>query len=160
MKTIPVMLSIFLSSAVCADLFVQCPRLINGETVATDVTIHAKGKTIVAIVAGRVAGSPDDTTIELRDATCMPGLIDTHVHITSELNPKRFADRFKLDPADYAGRDGIADDLMDFSFGSKVNIWKSLLLLSNFIIPINKDSGVRANVIWSLGIEYTFGAVD
>ena len=34
--------------------------------------------------------------------TCMPGLIDMHVHITSELSPTRFVDRFRLEPADYA----------------------------------------------------------
>ena len=41
-------------------------------------------------------------TIELKDHTCMPGLMDMHVHIITETNPDRFVDRFRLEPADFA----------------------------------------------------------
>jgi hypothetical protein len=57
-------------------------------------------------------------------------------------------------------RDGIGDDLLDVSFGGKLNVWKSLLLIANFIVPINGNEGLRSNLIWSLGFEYTFGDVD
>ena len=40
--------------------------------------------------------------IELDDHTCMPGLMDMHVHIITETSPDRFVDRFRLEPADFA----------------------------------------------------------
>jgi imidazolonepropionase-like amidohydrolase len=43
-------------------------------------------------------------TIELGQATCLPGLIDSHVHLTSEFGPTTYSDQFRLNPADYAIR--------------------------------------------------------
>lgn len=85
-----------------ADTYIQCERLIDGERLLDNRTIQVDDKRIVAVHEGRVSGSDADTAVRLDDSTCMPGLIDTHVHITSELSPTRFADRFRLDPTDYA----------------------------------------------------------
>jgi imidazolonepropionase-like amidohydrolase len=38
------------------------------------------------------------------DATCMPGLIDSHTHLTSETSPTGYTDQFRLNAADYAIR--------------------------------------------------------
>lgn len=67
--------------------------------------------------------------------------------------------------SDFLGRfepdgDGIGDDLLDVSVGAKVNVWKSLLVVGNTVLPLNRNHGLRADVIWSLGLEYTFGAGD
>ena len=85
-----------------ADIFINCPRLLNGEseTLFENKTIQVKGNRIESVHDGRVSGSANDQNISLVDATCMPGLIDAHVHITSQQSPNRFADRFKQDPAD------------------------------------------------------------
>ena len=85
-----------------ADIFIKCPRLLNGEseTLFVNKTIQVKGNRIESVHDGRVSGSANDQNISLVDATCMPGLIDAHVHITSQQSPNRFADRFKQDPAD------------------------------------------------------------
>ena len=85
-----------------ADIFIKCPRLLNGEseTLFENKTIQVKGNRIESVHDGRVSGSANDQNINLVDATCMPGLIDAHVHITSQQSPNRFADRFKQDPAD------------------------------------------------------------
>jgi imidazolonepropionase-like amidohydrolase len=85
-----------------ADIYVNCPRLLDGESEAihTNKTIHISGNRIVGLLDGFVAGTIDDTTVKLDDQTCMPGLIDAHVHITSQQSPTRFVDRFRLDPAE------------------------------------------------------------
>ena len=56
--------------------------------------------------------------------------------------------------------DGIGDNLLDGSIGAKFNVWRSLVLVSNFIVPINRNQGLRTNFIWALGIEYTFGGPE
>ena len=40
--------------------------------------------------------------IKMIDATCMPGLIDSHVHLTMQFSKSTYSDQFRLNPADYA----------------------------------------------------------
>ena len=54
------------------------------------------------IVPGFSKPSDDDKTINLKSSTVMPGLIDTHVHLTGEYNAKSQLQRFVLNEADYA----------------------------------------------------------
>ncbi len=102
-KTLAISMLLF-APIVAADLYVNCPRLLDGETeqVHTNKAIHIVGNRIKQLLNGKQTGERGDKTIELVDATCMPGLIDGHVHITSEQSPSRFVDRFRLDPADQA----------------------------------------------------------
>ena len=87
-----------------ADIYINCPRLLDGENLKLheNMTVQVSGERILAVHKGAVSGGAGDELIAFRDATCMPGLIDGHVHIASQQSPKRFADRFRLDPADQA----------------------------------------------------------
>lgn len=82
-------------------------RLIDGraDTVRTQVTVTVEGDRITAVTDGYVVAAPGDTVIDLRQATVMPGLMDMHVHISSEQSgASGYAERFFLNPADVALR--------------------------------------------------------
>lgn len=52
--------------------------------------------------------------------------------------------------------DGIGDHIVDLAIGAKWNVFGSFLLSANVQVPLNKDEGLRADVIWTVGAEYTF----
>jgi Putative MetA-pathway of phenol degradation len=52
--------------------------------------------------------------------------------------------------------DGIGDNTVDLALGAKWNIFGTFLLNANIQLPLNRDEGLRPNVIWTLGIENTF----
>ena len=63
------------------------------------------GDRIVGIADGFTAPAAGDTVVDLRTATLMPGLMDMHVHISSEQSGAAgYAERFFLNPADVALR--------------------------------------------------------
>ena len=66
------------------------------------MTIHISENKISKIVPGFSKPLDDDKTINLKSSTVMPGLIDTHVHLTGEYNAKSQLQRFVLNEADYA----------------------------------------------------------
>jgi hypothetical protein len=52
--------------------------------------------------------------------------------------------------------DGIGDNTVDLALGAKWNIFGTFLLNANIQLPLNRNEGLRPNVIWTLGIENTF----
>ncbi|MGH7369475.1 MAG: transporter [Candidatus Methylomirabilaceae bacterium] len=53
-----------------------------------------------------------------------------------------------------AGETG--EHITDLSLGAKWNPWKSLTLRANIQIPLDKNSGLRADFIPTVGVEYIF----
>jgi imidazolonepropionase-like amidohydrolase len=53
---------------------------------------------------GGLRAPPGATVIDLRSHTCMPGLIDLHVHLDNNLTPASFVEQFTLNPTDHAIR--------------------------------------------------------
>ena len=51
---------------------------------------------------------------------------------------------------------GIGDHIVDAALGLKWNAWRSLIVSGGVQLPLNPDEGLRADVIWTLGLEYTF----
>jgi hypothetical protein len=52
--------------------------------------------------------------------------------------------------------DGIGDHIVDIALGVKWNPVGAFLVSGNVMLPLNKDEGLRADVIWTIGVEYTF----
>ena len=86
----------------------QCGHLIdtaNGKMLGA-TTILIEGGRIKDVVGG--AQSPSGATIvDLSTQTCMPGLIDAHVHLTGETSRTQYVDKFHWNIADYAIRSTV-----------------------------------------------------
>ncbi len=81
----------------CGHLFDAVSARMLGET-----SITVAGARFGAITAG--APPAGAQVIELGHATCLPGLIDSHTHLTMAFDKTRYTDQFRLNPADYAIR--------------------------------------------------------
>ena len=92
-----------------AATVIHAGRLIDGVSskVRVEQTVIVEQGRIVAIEQGYRAPAAEDQFIDLRDSTLMPGLMDMHVHITSEYSRSSEVDRFKKNAADVA-LDGAA----------------------------------------------------
>ncbi len=88
------------------ETLLQCGRLVDVRAgqILTEMTVAVDGSTIRGVEQGFTTGNTTDTVIDLRTHTCMPGLIDTHVHLTSEYSAQSDIERFRLNPSDYAYR--------------------------------------------------------
>ncbi len=63
--------------------------------------------------------------------------------------------------ADLLGRwepegDDVGDHTLDLALGAKWNPIETLIFSGNVLFPLNPNEGLRADVIWSLGVEMTF----
>ena len=104
-KTITYIFGITLiGNFVNAETLIYAGNIINGVSnqIQSNMTIHISENKISKIVPGFSKPLDDDKTINLKSSTVMPGLIDTHVHLTGEYNAKSQLRRFVLNEADYA----------------------------------------------------------
>lgn len=82
----------------------QCGSIVDTESgrIIKEKTIVVSGNKIKSIENGFVNGSNEDTVIDLKGKTVLPGFIDMHVHIEGESSPTRYIERFTKNPADVA----------------------------------------------------------
>ena len=93
-----------LNGAQAATQTVDCGRLLDVKSGAwrERVSIVIDNGTITSV--GPMTAGPDH--VDLSNRSCLPGLIDMHVHLTSETQPAldAYRDRLTADPADMAYR--------------------------------------------------------
>ena len=91
-----------------APVALHCGHMIDADAgkLLGASTIVIDGQRIREVKAGRieVAGA---SVIELADRTCLPGLIDSHTHLTSQTSPTAYNDQFRWNAADYAIRSTV-----------------------------------------------------
>ena len=87
------------------NTFIHCGKLIDTENgkVLEEMTITVQDNMIISVEKGfKSAISKNDITIDLKDKTVLPGLIDMHVHLEQESNPKSYLQKFTLNNSDKA----------------------------------------------------------
>lgn len=98
-------LALMLSLGVFAQkTYIHAGKLVDVKTkkILTEQTIVVEGDKIVSVSAGYQSGGGSDQTIDLKNSTVMPGLMDMHVHIEGETSPTRYVDGFRDNEADIA----------------------------------------------------------
>jgi imidazolonepropionase-like amidohydrolase len=66
-------------------LAIRAPRLFDGERFHPDgVTVFTDAGRIRSVEAGSPPVGPDWRVVEFDDATILPGLIDSHVHLVAD----------------------------------------------------------------------------
>lgn len=98
-------LGAFLASSVAlSDTLIHAGRLIDGDAdqAVEEVTVRVSGSSIVAVESGYTSPAANDSVIDLREHTVLPGLMDMHVHISSEYSPNSRLNQFVKNEADLA----------------------------------------------------------
>src|SRR5476649_779201 len=93
---------------VAAPTAIHCGHLLDTQAgkLLGETTVVIHGKRIEAVMAGHEvpAGS---TEIDLATQTCLPGLIDSHTHLTSETSRTAYVDQYHWNNADYVVRSTV-----------------------------------------------------
>jgi len=97
---------LYSSMALSAQYLLQAGHMIDVKEgkVLAEVTITIDGNLITAVEPGYTTPRDGQLVVDLHDYTLMPGLMDMHVHLTTEVSPGLFTEKFLMESADYAYR--------------------------------------------------------
>ena len=94
------------SQITSASTVIHVGLLIDGENSvpSPEMSIVIEGSKILSVEAGFITPGSDDEYIDLSGYTVLPGLMDMHVHLSSEYSKKSFQEKITLNAGDYAIR--------------------------------------------------------
>ncbi|WP_347260569.1 amidohydrolase family protein [Rudaea sp.] len=104
---------------------IHCGHLIDTDAgkLLGESTIVVEGARIREVRPGRADVANAKQRFDLPASTCLPGLIDSHVHLTMEFGPTTYSDKFRLNPADFAIRSTVyAKRTLDAGFTTVRNL--------------------------------------
>ena len=92
--------------ALSSATVIHAGLLINGESSvpSPEMSIVIEGSKIQAIETGYITPDSEDEFIDLSGYTVLPGLMDMHVHLSSEYSKNSYQERISLNAGDYAIR--------------------------------------------------------
>jgi len=127
---------VLINGPVIADTLIHAGRVIDGVATQSvnDRTIRIVGNTITGIERGFTKPEETDRVIDMRDSTVMPGLIDLHVHLTSQYSSRSNVNRFILNEADYA---------LDAAKYAKITLEAGFTVVRNVGAPSNVTIALR-----------------
>jgi len=92
-------------SSLPTTTFVEAGRLLadpSNGVVQRDKTLVIRGNQVVEVRDGFVGDASQGKVVDLRQAFVLPGLIDSHVHLTGQQNPNSRLEEVTLSDADQA----------------------------------------------------------
>lgn len=130
-------------NVVAQTTYIHCGQLIDGKSdkVMEEMTIILDGNIISDVKKGYVEAPSSAETIDLKNKTVMPGLMDMHVHLESIYNKNSYLNRFTMSDADIAYRSvGFAEITLMSGFttvrdlgGSGVNVSLQKAIARGFV---------------------------
>lgn len=86
----------------------HCPALVDpvAGKLLGQTSVVVSGDRVTEVVSGFVT-RPDADVVELPGETCLPGLIDAHVHLSMEFSPTIYSDMLHLNQADWVVRSTV-----------------------------------------------------
>ena len=97
------------SSDLWATTFLHCGKLVDvrAGSIRERVTVVVEGSRFKSVEAGYSTPTSEAEVVDLTSHTCMPGLMDMHVHLFIQMSPKHYEELFRLNPADHAFRSAV-----------------------------------------------------
>ncbi|MFS4466866.1 amidohydrolase family protein [Maribacter sp. 2210JD10-5] len=97
-----IFLTIFALNA--QETYLHCGKVLDVSSgkIRSEKTIVISGNKIKSVLDGYQTGSENDKSIDLKNKTVLPGLIDLHVHIESESNSRSYIAKYTDNEADVA----------------------------------------------------------
>lgn len=94
----------FIQTATAQTSYLHCGNVIDGvsDSILSEHTLIIENNEITAIEKGYQSPDSNVTAIDLKDKTCLPGLIDMHVHLEGQTSPDNYIKQFTLNPSDVA----------------------------------------------------------